>query len=79
MIRRIVEIAEDDRHLSLDRGFMTVEAEGREIGRVPLDDIGVVLANAHGISYTNNLLTKLAERGAVVVLCAANHSPVAWL
>lgn len=79
MIGRIVEIAEDGRHLSLDRGFMTVETEGREIGRVPLDDIGVVLANAHGISYTNNLLIKLAERGAAVVLCGANHSPVAWL
>lgn len=79
MIGRIVEIAEDGRHLSLDRGFMTVETKGREIGRVPLDDIGVVLANAHGISYTNNLLTKLAERGAAVVLCGANHSPVAWL
>lgn len=79
MIGRIVEIAEDGRHLSLDRGFMTVETEGREIGRVPLDDIGVVLANAHGISYTNNLLVKLAERGAAVVLCGPNHSPVAWL
>lgn len=79
MIGRIVEIAEDGRHLSLDRGFMTVQSEGREIGRVPLDDIGVVLANAHGISYTNNLLTKLAERGVTVVLCGPNHSPVAWL
>lgn len=79
MIGRVVEIAEDGRHLSLARGFMTVEAEGREIGRVPLDDIGVVIANAHGVSYTNNLLVKLAERGASVVLCGANHSPVAWL
>lgn len=79
MIGRVVEIAEDGRHLSLARGFMTVEAEGREIGRVPLDDIGVVIANAHGVSYTNNLLVKLAEKGASVVLCGANHSPVAWL
>lgn len=79
MIGRVVEIAEDGRHLSLARGFMTVEAEGREIGRVPLDDIGVVIANAHGVSYTNNLLVNLAERGAAVVLCGANHSPVAWL
>jgi CRISPR-associated protein Cas1 len=79
MIGRVVEIAEDGRHLSIARGFMTVEAEGREIGRVPLDDIGVVIANAHGVSYTNNLLVKLAEKGAAVVLCGANHSPVAWL
>lgn len=79
MTGRIVEIAEDDRHLSLSRGFMVVESQGRELGRVPLDDIGAVVANAHGLTYTNNLLLALAERGAVVVLCGPNHVPAAFL
>src|SRR3546814_14576825 len=79
MIGRVVEIAEDGRHLSVHRGFMLVETEGRVVGRVPLDDIGVVLANAHGITYSNNLLVTLAERGACVVLCGSNHRPAPWL
>jgi len=79
MFGRVVEIAEDGRHLSMTRGFMQVSAGGTEIGRVPLDDIGVVLANAHGLTYSNNLLIELAQRGAGVVLCGANHRPVAWL
>ncbi|MGB8275284.1 MAG: type II CRISPR-associated endonuclease Cas1 [Alphaproteobacteria bacterium] len=79
MIGRVVEIAEDGRHLSLSRGFMVVQADGAELGRVPLDDIAVVIANAHGITYSNNLMVALAERGACVVLCGANHSPVAWV
>src|SRR5690606_25352976 len=79
MIGRVVEIAEDGRHLSLHRGFLVVEAGGAELGRVPLDDIAVVVANAHGITYSNNLLIALAERGASVVLCGANHHPAAWL
>jgi CRISPR-associated protein Cas1 len=79
MIGRIVEIAEDGRHLSAHRGFMIVEANREEIGRIPLDDIGAVIANAHGITYSNNLLVALAERGAWVVLCGANHHPVAWV
>ncbi|MFQ5784264.1 MAG: type II CRISPR-associated endonuclease Cas1 [Alphaproteobacteria bacterium] len=79
MIGRVVEIAEDGRHLSLSRGFMRVEAGGAEVGRVALDDIAVVLANAHGLTYSNNLLVTLAERGVAVVLCGANHGPVAWL
>lgn len=79
MIGRVVEIAEDGRHLALERGFMVVRIEGSEIGRVPLDDIGVVIANAHGLTYSNSLLLALAERGAGVVLCGANHSPAAWL
>jgi len=79
MIGRVIEIAQDGRHLAVDRGFLTVSACGEEVGRVPLDDIGVVIVNAHGITYSNNLIVRLAERGAGVVVCGANHNPVAWL
>jgi CRISPR-associated protein Cas1 len=82
MIGRIVEIADDRRHLSMNRGFMVVQqADGDrpELGQVPLDDIAAVIANAHGISYTNNLLVALIERGAPFVLCAANHNAVGML
>ena len=82
MIGRIVEVADDRRHLSMSRGLMIVqdtEGERKELGRVPLDDIAAVIANAHGLSYTNNLLVALAERGAPFVLCAANHNAVGML
>ena len=76
---RIVEIAEDGRYLAADRGFMTVNADGAEIGRVPLDDIGGLIVNAHGCTYSNNLVVRLAERGAAILVCGANHNPVAWV
>lgn len=82
MIGRIVEVADDRRHLSMHRGFMVVqdtEGERKELGQVPLDDIAAVIANAHGLSYTNNLLVALSERGAPFVLCAANHNAVGML
>ncbi|MFV0681419.1 type II CRISPR-associated endonuclease Cas1 [Ottowia sp.] len=82
MIDRIVEIADDRRHLLVHRGFMVVrdtEGERAELGQVPLDDISAVIANAHGITYTNNLLVALAERGAPFVLCGANHNAVGML
>ena len=82
MIGRIVEVADDRRHLFMHRGFLVVQdSEGarKELGQVPLDDIAAVIANAHGISYTNNLLVALAERGAPFVLCAANHNAVGML
>lgn len=82
MIGRIVEVADDKRHLFLHRGFMVVqdtEGERKELGQVPLGDIAAVIANAHGLSYTNNLLVALAERGAPFVLCAANHNAVGML
>ena len=82
MIGRIVEIADDRRHLFVHRGFMVVqdtEGERKELGQIPLDDIAAVITNAHGLSYTNNLLVALAERGAPFVLCAANHNAVGML
>lgn len=82
MLGRIVEVADDHRHLSLYRGFLVVQATSSgwpELGRVPLDDIAAVLAHAHGLSYTNNLLVALAERGVPFVLCGANHQPAGVL
>lgn len=79
MIGRIVEVADDKRHLFLSRGFLVVQdtdGERKELGQVPLDDIAAVIANAHGLSYTNNLLVALADRCAPFVLCAANHNAV---
>jgi len=79
MIGRIIEVADDRRHLFLSRGFLVAqdtEGERKELGQIPLDDIAAVIANAHGLSYTNNLLVALAERCAPFVLCASNHNAV---
>ena len=79
MIGRIVEVAQDHRHLSLHRGFLLVSEREAEIGRVPIDDIAAVIGNAHGLTYSNNLLVALAERNAPLVLCGANHNVVGVL
>ena len=82
MIGRIIEVADDRRHLFVSRGFMVVqdtEGERKELGQVPLDDIAAVIANAHGLSYTNNLLVQLAERCAPFVLCGPNHNAVGMI
>ena len=79
MIGRVIEIASEGRHLSRHRGLMTVSAKGIEDGRVPLDDIGVLLCNARGLTYSNDLLVELAKRGVAVVLCGPNYLPAAWL
>lgn len=76
-MNRIVDISTDGQHLSADRGHLIVAASGTEIGRVPLDDIAAVIVHAHGTTYSNNLMVALADRGALLVICAANHSPVA--
>ena len=77
MVGRVVEIETDGRHLSIHRGFLIVAEHGEEMGRVPLDDIAAVVANAHGLTYTNNALVELTARGVPIVLCGRNHMPAA--
>ncbi len=76
-MERIVDIATDGRHLSAYRGFMIVSEDKAEVGRVPLDDVSAVIVHAHGITWSTNLMVALAERGALMLLCGANHSPAA--
>lgn len=75
MLDQIIDIATDGRHLSRERGFLKVTENGTEIGRTPLDQIAGVIVHAHGTTWSSSLLVELAERGAPVVLCAANHAP----
>ena len=79
MIGRVIEIASDGLHLARSRGFMTVSGDGVEDGRVPLDDMAVLLCNARRLTYSNGLMTELARRGIAVVLCGPNYLPAAWL
>jgi len=83
VLGRIVEIADDRRHLYVERGSLmvrdTTQGECAVLGMVPLDDIAAVIAHAHGLSYTNNLLVALAERGVPFVLCGSNHNAVGML
>lgn len=76
---RVIEIAEDGRYLAKSRGFLTVSVKGEEIGRVPLDDLGAVIATASGTSASCALLGELAERGIPFVLCGRNFAPAALL
>lgn len=79
MIGRVIEFTQDSHHLSVYRGFLLVQKKGAEVARLPLSDIGVVLANAHGLSYSNNLLVELAEQKIPLVICGDNHAAKAIL
>lgn len=76
MIERVVEIEGTGRFLSRDRGFLVISEGAAELGRIPLDDIAVVLVHAHGVTYTNELVVALAERCVPLIVCNRKHFPV---
>ena len=76
MIGGIVEVAEDDRRLSVYRGFLKVSDNKEEIGRVPLDDITALILSARQATLSRNLMFELAERKAIIVVCGSNYHPI---
>lgn len=76
-MQRVVDISTDGLHLATQRGFLTVSASGEEKGRVALDDIGALIVHAHGTTWSNAVMVRLSERAVPVVICGANHAPVA--
>ena len=79
MAGQIVEISSDNKHLCVDRGFLSIREDTQELAKIPFDMIEAVIANAHGITYSNNLLVRLAENKIPFVVCGNNHNPVAFL
>ncbi len=76
---RVVEIAEEGRHLSKHRGFLVIARHGEELGRVPLDDLASVIATAPGTTASCALLAELASRGVPFVLCGRDYAPAGLL
>ena len=72
---QVIEIQSDKRYLSLDRGFLVIHADDEIIGKVPLDDIAVLLLSGNGISVSKNILAELSKRGAISIFCGRNYVP----
>lgn len=79
MIQRVIEIEGSPRYLSKFRGFLVVRDSSTELGRIPLDDIAVVIAHGYAVTFSNGLLTALAERVIPLITCDERHLPNGWL
>lgn len=78
MIKRIVEISSPS-YLRLDHRQLCIVHDGSELGTVPIEDLGVLIIDHPGVSYTQGLLNACFENNVVVVLCDAKHLPSALL
>ena len=56
MLNKILEISEENRYISLYRGFIEIKHNSELLGRVPLDDISVLILSAQGITLSKNVI-----------------------
>ncbi len=79
MLPQAVEIAGDNRHLCKERGFLAIYEQNELLGRLPIDDLSLVLVCGYGVTWSNDLLASLSERCIPVVICGKNMNPLSML
>lgn len=79
MITRAIEITGTGRLLRRERGFLVVCDHQKELARLPLDDLDIVMVATHGASCTSDLLNTLATSGVPFILCDHRFLPTSVL
>ena len=75
MIKRTIEISGKGNDLSIDLGSLVIRKDGEPLGRIPLEDIGVLILDAPTTTYTHSVITEVIAAGAVIIPCGRNHHP----
>lgn len=75
MKSHIVEISKNGYYLSLFKGFIQISDENDIVSKVPIDTIDALLITAYGVTYTNPLLSRLAEECIPLIICSNNFVP----
>ncbi len=79
MVGRILELTRTGLSVHKRRGFLAVDADGQEAGRLGLEDIEAVLAASPGLMWSNTALAELAARSVPVMILGPKFTPVAMV
>lgn len=76
MTGRILELSSTGLTVHKRRGFLAVEQEGVEAGRVGIEDVEAVLAASPGLMWSNSALSELATKSIPVMVLGPAFTPV---
>lgn len=72
----IIEVSNDNRELSVRRGFLCIKEHGVTLAEIPLDSICAVMTTGRAIVYSQSLLSALCENGIPLIIIGANYTPI---
>ena len=84
MIKRTIEISQQPAHLTVRNEQLLLlpkDGDGQEPPRasIPCEDIGVVLVEHCGTTFSHAALERLLHHGAALVICGRDHLPAGML
>lgn len=75
MLKRTIEISREAAHLTTRHKQLQLKRDGQVVGSVPCEDVGLVLVDHPGTTYTHNALTALLDANAALIVCGKDHLP----
>ena len=78
MIKRIVEISSPS-YLFIKQGQLCIRQNKEVVGRIPLEDLGVLLLAHPAISLSQAVLYLAVDNNTVIVLCDQKYQPVSLM
>ena len=75
MIKRIIEISTAPAYISVKDMQLVLKRQGEVVGSVPIEDIGVLIVDHPGCTYSHAALNELLANNVAVVICGKNHHP----
>lgn len=76
MIKRCMEISRGPARLSVRDGQLIIKRDGMEAAQVSFEDLGFLIVDHPGVTYTHRVLSELASHNIALIVCGANHHPV---
>ncbi len=78
MIKRIVDVSERA-YLRVENRQMVISKGGEEAGRIPVEDLGVVMLEHPAIVVTQSLVVACQKNNVALVFCDEKHLPYSLL
>lgn len=75
MIKRIIEISTAPAYISVKNMQLVLKRESETVGTMPVEDIGVLIVDHPGCTYSHAALNELLANNVAVILCGKNHHP----
>jgi len=75
MIKRIIEISTAATYISVKDMQLVLKREGEVVGSAPIEDLGVLIVDHPGCTYSHAALNELLANNVAVVICGKNHHP----
>ncbi len=75
MIKRTIEISREPAYITTQHRQLVLKRDGEIVGSIPCEDLGMVVVDNPGTTYSHAALSSLIESEATVVICGRNHLP----